>query len=53
MLPGRGAHRFPGRGTGAPGWDTYDTQRHTTMRIAQDWSLTHDLRAAERHAWHR
>ncbi|WP_217166508.1 carboxylesterase/lipase family protein [Streptomyces sp. AC512_CC834] len=38
--------------TGDPGWDTYDTERRATMRIAQDWTLTHDPRAAERRAWH-
>ncbi|MFD8722247.1 carboxylesterase/lipase family protein [Streptomyces sp. NPDC059629] len=37
--------------TGDPGWDTYDTERRATMRIAQDWTLTHDPRAAERQAW--
>ncbi|MGW7062721.1 carboxylesterase/lipase family protein [Streptomyces sp. NPDC054904] len=38
--------------TGDPGWATYDTERRATMRIAQDWTLTHDPRAAERQAWH-
>ncbi|MFD9452542.1 hypothetical protein ACFWBC_05555 [Streptomyces sp. NPDC059985] len=38
--------------TDDPGWATYDTERRATMRIAQDWTLTHDPRAAERQAWH-
>ncbi|MGW7386118.1 carboxylesterase/lipase family protein [Streptomyces sp. NPDC054794] len=38
--------------TGEPGWETYGTARRATIRIAQDWTLTHDPRAAERHAWH-
>ncbi|MFD4149188.1 carboxylesterase/lipase family protein, partial [Streptomyces goshikiensis] len=38
--------------SGDPGWDPYDTGRRATMRIAQDWTLTHDPRAAERQAWH-
>ncbi|GAA1918263.1 carboxylesterase/lipase family protein [Streptantibioticus ferralitis] len=37
---------------GDPGWDEYDTERRATMRIAQDWTLTYDSRAAERPAWH-
>ncbi|MFE7778534.1 carboxylesterase family protein [Streptomyces sp. NPDC057445] len=37
---------------GDPGWDKYDTERRATMRIAEDWTLTYDPRAAERQAWH-
>ncbi|MFB8347729.1 carboxylesterase/lipase family protein [Streptomyces niveus] len=37
--------------TGDPGWDAYDTERRTTMRIGTEWNQLDDPRAQERRAW--
>ncbi|MFE9174032.1 carboxylesterase/lipase family protein [Streptomyces kebangsaanensis] len=37
--------------TGDPGWDPYDTERRTTMRIDADWTQIDDPRSQERQAW--
>ncbi|MEV8019912.1 carboxylesterase family protein [Streptomyces sp. NPDC086554] len=37
--------------TGDPGWDPYDTERRTTMRIAEQWVALSDPRGAVRRAW--
>ncbi|MEV0114985.1 carboxylesterase family protein [Streptomyces sp. NPDC050844] len=37
--------------TGDPGWDAYDTERRTTMRIGEQWVTLPDPRGAERRAW--
>ncbi|MEU0811143.1 carboxylesterase family protein [Streptomyces sp. NPDC005970] len=40
-------------GTGNPGWDPYDNQRRSTMRIDAEWTQTDDPRGQERQAWSR
>ncbi|WP_420883411.1 carboxylesterase/lipase family protein [Actinomadura madurae] len=40
-------------GTGAPGWDPYDIERRTTMRIDDEWTQVDDPRGLERQAWSR
>ncbi|MCX2925136.1 carboxylesterase/lipase family protein [Streptomyces sp. NEAU-W12] len=37
--------------TGNPGWDPYDTERRTTMRIDTEWTQIDDPRSRERQAW--
>jgi para-nitrobenzyl esterase len=37
--------------TGDPGWDPYDTDRRTTMRIGAEWTPIDDPRSRERRAW--
>ncbi|WP_405823575.1 carboxylesterase family protein [Streptomyces sp. NBC_00838] len=38
--------------TGDPGWDPYDTERRTTMRIDTEWTQLDDPHTQERQAWH-
>ncbi|MFC4464562.1 carboxylesterase/lipase family protein [Streptomyces xiangluensis] len=37
--------------TGNPGWDPYDTERRSTMRINAEWTQVDDPRSQERQAW--
>ncbi|MFJ2771058.1 carboxylesterase/lipase family protein [Streptomyces sp. NPDC087300] len=37
--------------TGAPGWDPYDAEHRTTMRIDAEWAQIRDPRSEERRAW--
>ncbi|NGO07128.1 carboxylesterase/lipase family protein, partial [Streptomyces sp. HC44] len=37
--------------TGNPGWDPYDTERRSTMRIDAEWTQVDDPRSQERQAW--
>ncbi|MGW0756696.1 carboxylesterase/lipase family protein [Streptomyces sp. NPDC002814] len=37
--------------TGNPGWDPYDTERRSTMRIDAEWTQVDDPRGQERQAW--
>lgn len=37
--------------TGNPGWDPYDDERRTTMRIDAEWTRLDDPRGQERRAW--
>ncbi len=37
--------------TGDPGWDPYDNERRTTMRIDAEWTQVDDPRGQERQAW--
>ncbi|MFH9863873.1 carboxylesterase/lipase family protein [Streptomyces sp. NPDC017202] len=39
--------------TGDPGWDPYDPERRTTMRIDTEWTQNDDPRGQERQAWTR
>ncbi|URN10807.1 carboxylesterase family protein [Actinomadura madurae] len=40
-------------GAGAPGWDPYDIERRTTMRIDDEWTQVDDPHGLERQAWSR
>ncbi|POX36238.1 carboxylesterase, partial [Streptomyces sp. Ru73] len=37
--------------TGNPGWDPYDTERRSTMRIDAEWTQVDDPRSQERQVW--
>ncbi len=37
--------------TGSPGWDPYETQHRSVMRINTTWEVLTDPRPDERHAW--
>ncbi|MFI2780744.1 carboxylesterase/lipase family protein [Streptomyces sp. ALB3] len=37
--------------TGDPGWDPYDSERRTTMRIDADWTQVRDPHRRERQVW--
>ncbi|MGW0548267.1 carboxylesterase/lipase family protein [Streptomyces altiplanensis] len=37
--------------TGNPGWDPYNTERRSTMRIDAEWTQVDDPRSQERQAW--
>lgn len=39
--------------TGDPGWDPYDPEHRTTMRIDTQWTQSDDPRGQERQAWSR
>jgi para-nitrobenzyl esterase len=41
----------PSAATGDLGWDRYDTERRTTMRIDDEWTIVDDPHGEELRAW--